>query len=80
MLFSSLPPCRPLDEHRRRSAAGHRWNPAAVSSRGAGTDRDLAFPATHAHAEPLAEVDRDAEIRQGVELLLDGIATLRGET
>lgn len=38
------------------------------------------FPATHAHAKPLAEIDRDAEFRRGVELLLDGIETLRGET
>jgi hypothetical protein len=38
------------------------------------------FPATHAHAEPLAEVDRDAEFVRGVELLLDAIETLRGGT
>lgn len=38
------------------------------------------FPATHAHAEQLAEVDRGAEFERGVELLLDAIETLRGET
>jgi AcrR family transcriptional regulator len=38
------------------------------------------FPATHAHATELAEVDRDAEFRRGVELLLDAIEKLRGET
>jgi AcrR family transcriptional regulator len=38
------------------------------------------FPATHAHARQLAEADRDAEFERGVELLLDGVATLRGAT
>jgi AcrR family transcriptional regulator len=34
------------------------------------------FPATHAHAKELADVDRDAEFQRGVELVLDAIATL----
>jgi len=38
------------------------------------------FPATHAHAIQLAEVDRGAEFERGVELMLDAIATLRGAT
>ena len=38
------------------------------------------FPATHAHAQQLADVDRGAEFERGLELVLDGIATLRGET
>ena len=31
------------------------------------------FPATHAHARALAEADREAEFRRGVELVLDAL-------
>jgi hypothetical protein len=31
------------------------------------------YPATHAHARALAEADRDAEFRRGVELMLEAL-------